>query len=199
MLRLLVTSRTEEQRALLRACHSHFVSHGKRVTRFEMRRPADLVPAAEVASLRLGEVPDHAGRDASEVRRLHDLVAAPHRWSSLNWTAQDWRTYLAHPDRWHRFIEHGGVRIGWACCRRHAAREVEIESFGLIPKMVGRGLGGFALTLVARDAWAAIALGDCNAAGLLWLTTTSWDHPHAASNYRARGFLAVSQVSHRGS
>lgn len=83
----------------------------------------------------------------------------------------------------HHFIERYGVRTGWVCCGRHLPHQVEIESFGLIPEMVGRGFGGFALTLVVGDAWTVINAGNSNGTGLVWFTTTSWDHAHAANNY----------------
>jgi len=59
---------------------------------------------------------------------------------------------------------------------------VEITTFGLVPEFVGRGIGGYALTLAVRLAW------RLPGARRVWLHTSSKDHPNALPNYRARGF-----------
>jgi GNAT superfamily N-acetyltransferase len=60
--------------------------------------------------------------------------------------------------------------------------EVEIETFGLVPEVVGRGIGGHALTLTLQLAW-ALRPGVKR----VWLHTSTQDHPNALPNYQARG------------
>lgn len=62
-------------------------------------------------------------------------------------------------------IQRHGTDIGWGCLRQRSAGEVEIDSFGLLPALIGRGCGGHALTLLARQAWARMAVPS--GAGLL--------------------------------
>lgn len=68
-------------------------------------------------------------------------------------------------------------------CDLHSGNEAEIASFGLLPEFVGKGLGGFALTLGVRQAWALAP-----SVTRVWLHTSSLDHPRALANYHRRGF-----------
>lgn len=161
----------------------------KIVTRFEMNRARELVEARLVDGVGLAAVLDPSGEDLDRLRWLHDQIATPHRWSSLAWSRDRWQRWLESADLHHWTIQRDGVDIGWGCLRRHRDSEIELDSFGLLPAWIGYGYGGHALTLLVREAWAQMVerAGD----GLLWLTTTNWDHPYAAANYRARGFRAT--------
>lgn len=169
------------------------MSDTKIITRFEMTRPDELVEARPVEGVYLAEVTDPAGTDLERIRRLHDDIAAPHRWSSLSWSPERWQRWLEASDLHHWSIQRHGTDIGWGCLRQHTDGEVELDSFGLLPATIGNGYGGHALTLLTRQAWARMAVPS--GPGLLWLTTTNWDHPHAAANYRARGFRATTTRS----
>lgn len=65
----------------------------------------------------------------------------------------------------------------------HPGGEAEIVTFGLLPEFVGKGLGGFALTLAVQQAWALAP-----SVSRVWLHTFTVDHPHALPNYHRRGF-----------
>jgi GNAT superfamily N-acetyltransferase len=65
----------------------------------------------------------------------------------------------------------------------HSGGEAEIVTFGLLPEFVGRGLGGFALTLGIQQAWALAP-----SVKRVWLHTSTFDHPRALPNYHRRGF-----------
>ena len=65
--------------------------------------------------------------------------------------------------------------------RRDDGADVEFVFFGILPGFFGRGLGGPFLTDCVDAAW---DLGPSR----VWLHTCSEDHPHALSNYLARGF-----------
>jgi GNAT superfamily N-acetyltransferase len=62
---------------------------------------------------------------------------------------------------------------------------VGIVVFGLVPELIGRGLGGALLTRATELAWELAAPG-----GRVWVQTSSHDHPHALRNYERRGFRA---------
>jgi ribosomal protein S18 acetylase RimI-like enzyme len=116
------------------------------------------------------------------IRSTHDRIAAPHHWSSLGWSEQQWLNLLARPGMRCWIARVGAEVIGMILMDRHAGGDVEITKFGLVPEWVGRGFGGHLLTLAARLAW------DLGKVDRVWLGTTSIDHPHALSNYRGRGF-----------
>jgi hypothetical protein len=61
--------------------------------------------------------------------------------------------------------------------------EVEIETFGLVPEFIGKGLGGYALTLGVQRAWNLVP-----GVRRIWLHTSSLDHPGALPNHQRRGF-----------
>ncbi|MFN2534281.1 MAG: GNAT family N-acetyltransferase [Pseudonocardiaceae bacterium] len=116
------------------------------------------------------------------IRSTHDRIAAPHHWSSLGWSEQQWLNLLARPGMRCWIARVGAEVIGMILMDRHAGGDVEITKFGLVPEWVGRGFGGHLLTLATRLAW------DLGKVDRVWLGTTSIDHPHALSNYRGRGF-----------
>lgn len=73
----------------------------------------------------------------------------------------------------------------------HPGSEVEIKSFGLLPESIGKGLGGFALTLAIEQAW-NLEPGVTR----VWLHTSSKDHPRALPNYHRRGFSTFATRHH---
>jgi GNAT superfamily N-acetyltransferase len=165
---------------LLRRWHRHRVLVEVAITYLEMTSSDQLVagklPPADIAL-------DPAGAPAlAVVRSTHDRIAAPHHWLSLGWSEQRWLNLLGRPGVRCWIARVGVDVIGLILVERHARGDVEIAKFGLVPEWVGRGFGGHLLTLATRLAW---GLGSVDR---VWLATTSIDHSHALSNYRARGF-----------
>jgi GNAT superfamily N-acetyltransferase len=66
---------------------------------------------------------------------------------------------------------------------------VEIVYFGLLPRFVGRGLGGQLLTAAVQRAWQRTTVR-------VWLHTCTLDHPRAVANYLARGFRLYMEKTH---
>jgi GNAT superfamily N-acetyltransferase len=158
------------------------------VTYLEMTSPDQLfagtVPPADVTL-------DSADASATAlIRATHDRIAAPHHWSSLQWSDHQWRDLLSHPDIRSWLARVDGDVIGLIQLQIHPRGDVEITKFGLVPGFVGRGFGGHLLTVATRLAW------DLSAGTRVWLHTSSLDHPHALSNYRNRGFRPF-RVEHR--
>jgi ribosomal protein S18 acetylase RimI-like enzyme len=116
------------------------------------------------------------------IRSTHDRIAAPHHWSSVGWSEQQWLNLLGRPGVRCWIARVGAEVIGMILMDKHAGGDVEITKFGLVPEWVGRGFGGHLLTLATQLAW------DLGKVDRVWLGTTSIDHPHALSNYRGRGF-----------
>ncbi|HTU74533.1 MAG TPA: GNAT family N-acetyltransferase [Trebonia sp.] len=150
------------------------------VTYVEMTAPDQLNPAASVPGLALEQIDRASPLIADIIAR----IGAPYGWKRASWTGADWAAWLPE--------EHGRMfwllrledkPAGMVCYDLHPGDEVEIETFGLLPEFVGKGLGGFALTLGVRQAWKLAP-----SVGRVWLHTSTHDHPHALRNYQRRGF-----------
>ncbi|MEU9080097.1 GNAT family N-acetyltransferase [Kitasatospora sp. NPDC048538] len=153
------------------------------VTYLEMTDPGELRAAPAVAGLALAR----ADGSSPAVQEVQAEVGRPHGWRSAHRTARDWAAYRAeHPRRQSWLLTHHGGPAGIVALEPHPDGEVEITTFGLLPAMVGRGLGGYALTLALRQAWATSPLGG-GPARRIWLHTDSDDHPNALPNYHKRG------------
>ncbi len=144
-----------------------------------MTSPEQLVPAAPVPGLTLTALE----RRSPLVVELHRRIGAPHGWPHTDRTAEGWeRWFAACPDRTFWLLDLDGEPAGIVSCDPRPGNEVEIDTFGLVPEYIGRGLGGYALTLGVRCAWAA-APGVTR----VWLHTSSVDHGNALPNYHRRG------------
>lgn len=157
------------------------------VLHVEMTAVEQLRPARPVRGLELVPIHDPGGSDLALLRSVHDRLAAAHLWSSLAWTEQQWRSWVSDAAVRHWWIRAGDDVIGWGCLRAHPGDEMEIDSFGIVPEAIGHGFGGYALTLLAQIAWHSTP-----SVRRVWLHTSTWDHPHALANYRARGFVRPS-------
>jgi GNAT superfamily N-acetyltransferase len=146
----------------------------------EMCRPYELRPAPSVSEdiqVKRLEQPD------AELRRwLYEEVGRQWGWRDrAYWPDSEWDAHVLRPDVeiWIAWLH--DEPIGFFELEEEDGADVRITHFGLRPQFTGRGLGGHFLTLAIRRAW---ALG----ASRVWLHTSSFDHPHALNNYRARGF-----------
>jgi ribosomal protein S18 acetylase RimI-like enzyme len=74
-----------------------------------------------------------------------------------------------------------GEDIGILSLNTRQFPEVEIDSFGILPGLIGRGIGRIFLSEALDTIWA-------DSAKRIWLHTSSDDHPNALRNYLARGF-----------
>ncbi|HEY1324473.1 MAG TPA: GNAT family N-acetyltransferase [Streptosporangiaceae bacterium] len=150
------------------------------VTYVEMTAPGELSPAAPVPGLTLEPV----DRGSPLVPGVQARIGAPYGWRSASRTEREWGAWLAeHPGRTFWLLSFEGKPAGMVSYDLHPGDEVEIETFGLLPEFVGKGLGGFALTLGVRQAWEVAP-----SVNRVWLHTSSLDHPRALPNYHRRGF-----------
>ncbi|MEV7042006.1 GNAT family N-acetyltransferase [Amycolatopsis sp. NPDC051061] len=152
------------------------------VTQLEMTAAEQLNPAPVVDGVAL----ETAGA-GPVIRELHVRIGTPYRWPSASRTDDDWERWLADPGRRYRLVEYRGEVAGAADFEPRPGGDVEITTFGLLPEFVGKGLGGYALTLVVADAWAL------RGARRVWLRTSTLDHPNALPNYLRRGFRSFSR------
>ena len=145
----------------------------------EMTSPDQLVPAAVTAgALELRPA------DASVLRATYVRIGAPHGWTGrTSWSDADWQEELARAgvDAWVALLN--GEVAGLVELEAEPGGDVGIVVFGLVPELIGRGLGGALLTRAVELAWELAPPG-----GRVWVQTSSHDHPHALRNYERRGF-----------
>lgn len=146
------------------------------MTSFDQFVPA---PVPEHEELRLEECTERR----QTVRSLQLEIGKPHNWPRARWDEKSWQHYLSQPSRRHWIAKLSGLEVGLLSLDFGPDGDVEIDTFGLLPEYVGRGLGGRFLTLGVRLAWTLDA--DVKR---LHLSTTTNDHPHAIVNYKRRGF-----------
>ena len=116
--------------------------------------------------------------------RFYREVGGHWEWSDrLKWSADQWESWVNRKDlqTWVAWFE--DEEAGYVEMQVQDGGSVEIVYFGLLPSMIGKGLGGGMLTLAVRAAWVI------EGTKRIWLHTCSEDHPHARSNYEKRGFF----------
>lgn len=120
---------------------------------------------------------------APQYRHLYAAVGHAWHWRDRDaWSDAQLQAQLDQPDV-HVFVMRvGGEIAGYVELQRHAAGDVEIVYFGLVPAFIGLGLGAHLLTVAIEE---AASIGATS----VWLHTCSLDHPAALANYQARGFV----------
>jgi GNAT superfamily N-acetyltransferase len=150
------------------------------VTYVEMTFRTQLNPAASVPGLSL----ESLDRDSRLVVDLLTRIGAPYGWKPARQTEEEWVSWFAGcPGRTFWLLSIEGGPAGMTAYDLHSADDVEIETFGLLPEFVGKGLGGYALTLAIQRAWELSPT-----VSRVWLHTSTLDHPRALPNYHRRGF-----------
>jgi len=93
--------------------------------------------------------------------------------------------------QWKEFAENENLRTwvayykgspaGYYELQQQDDGDVEIAYFGLAPKFIGKGFGGYLLSQAIESAW------DWKGTKRVWVHTCTLDHPSALQNYKARG------------
>lgn len=143
----------------------------------EMTSPDQVRPALHVGpAIELREV-----ESVLLYRQVHRRVGAPHGWSSVAWSDARWDAEFARSDLRHWIATRSGDELGVVAVELRSDGDFELLDFGIVPEVIGSGVGGRLLTLVVRRLWGA-------GARRIWLHTQYSDHSHALNNYLARGF-----------
>lgn len=113
---------------------------------------------------------------------LYGLVGESWQWvDKLSWPDEDWRRYAENDNLRTWVAYHRGSPAGYYELQKQDDGDVEIVYFGLAPKFIGRGFGGYLLARAIRSAW------EWHGTRRVWVHTCSLDHPGALQNYQARG------------
>lgn len=153
----------------------------------EMTDPAELRPVApllEGLELKQARVP------CPELNRFfYTAVGGDWYWiDRLGWTCEQWLRWVDRPEleTWVAYLH--GTPAGYFELEAQSGGNVEVAYFGLLPRFVGRGLGGWLLTAALERGWQ-------RGAQRVWLHTCSLDHPRALANYLARGLRQFKEES----
>ncbi|MEJ6581508.1 MAG: GNAT family N-acetyltransferase [Akkermansiaceae bacterium] len=115
--------------------------------------------------------------------RLYREVGGGWQWTDrLSWSEEEWSDYAGREafETWRAELE--GEEAGYFELERQEGGSVEILYFGLLPAMIGKGLGGAMLSMAIERAW------EIPGTVRVWVHTCTEDHEHALVNYRRRGF-----------
>ena len=151
---------------------------GSKVWYLELVERAKTVSSLIPEGLELREV-----HEASMNARFYREVGRLWHWTDrLSWTDRQWENWVNRENlkTWIGHFE--GEEAGYVEMEVQEAGSVEIVYFGLLPSMIGKGLGGGMLSLSVQEAW------KIEGTQRVWLHTCSEDHPHALGNYEKRGF-----------
>jgi GNAT superfamily N-acetyltransferase len=131
----------------------------------------------EAASLVRAQIP------SPELSRfLYTAVGQGWYWiDRLGWDYARWCAWLDRPEVENWVLYVSGTPAGYVELEAQPEGNIEVAYFGLLPRFIGQGLGGYLLGAGVARAW---ALG----ARRVWVHTCSLDGPNARANYQARGF-----------
>ncbi|MFM9938713.1 MAG: GNAT family N-acetyltransferase [Hyphomicrobiaceae bacterium] len=155
------------------------------VTSLEMMlapNPAPVVSAPVGASLARCERPD-----LDWYRRLFRKVGEEWLWFSRLRLADEALAAIIHdPAVAVHALSVDGSEAGLLELDFRVPEECEIAFFGVIPSLIGKGVGGYLMREAITRAWAAPIRR-------MWVHTCTLDHPAALQFYRHLGFRAYAQ------
>jgi GNAT superfamily N-acetyltransferase len=131
-------------------------------------------------------------------RFLYAAVGRDWYWyDRLAWNYAQWKAWVDRPElqTWVLYLQ--GTPAGYFELERQGdldkqsefekqSDDVNIAYFGLLPQFIGKGLGGYFLSVAVEKAWAF-------GAKRVTLNTCTLDHESALKNYLARGFKIYKQ------
>lgn len=148
-------------------------------TFLEMNSPAELLEKTDAKGLIIVEAEIKEFRFN---RYLYTLVGEIWSWTNkLALSEEQWRDYTESKSLRTWVAYYKGSIAGYFELNTDDQFNVEIAYFGLAPKFIGRGFGGYMLSSAIKFAWE-----KCNAKRV-WVHTCNFDHPNALGNYQARG------------
>ncbi|QDT36340.1 GNAT family N-acetyltransferase [Stratiformator vulcanicus] len=159
----------------------------KRVYEMELSHLGELVPRrSDDQRLRVGVLDPPL---PALNRFLFTLIGADYGWSHReHWRRKQWESFAASDEITALVGTVGHTPIAYAELEAQTDDSLRILTLGLVPEFIGRGYGGTFLTDVVEYAFSTNPQR-------LWLTTCDRDHPHALSNYQARGFRIIGEMT----
>ena len=109
-------------------------------------------------------------------------VGKKHRWiDRLSWSDEKWINYISNQNLETYVISESDDLAGFfELIYNPELKETEISYFGLLEEYIGKGIGGYALSVAIKKSFE-------KQIKRVWLHTCTLDHPNALKNYIARG------------
>ena len=113
---------------------------------------------------------------------FYKQVGKKHRWiDRLSWSDGKWMNYISNKNLETYIISESDELAGFfELLYNPELKETEISYFGLLEEYIGKGIGGYALSVAIKKSF------EKNIKRV-WLHTCTLDHPNALKNYIARG------------
>ena len=113
---------------------------------------------------------------------FYKQVGKNHRWTDrLSWSNEKWANYISNQNLETYVISQNEDLAGFfELLYNPRLKETEISYFGLLEEYIGKGIGGYALSIAIKRSF------EKNIKRV-WLHTCTLDHPNALRNYIARG------------
>ena len=113
---------------------------------------------------------------------FYKQVGKNHRWiDRLSWSDKKWINYISNRNLETYIISEFDELVGFfELLYNPELEETEISYFGLLEEYIGKGIGGYALSVAIKKSF------EKNIRRV-WLHTCTLDHPNALKNYIARG------------
>ena len=113
---------------------------------------------------------------------FYKRVGKNHRWiDRLTWSDEKWINYISNRNLETYIISESCDLAGFfELLYNPELEETEISYFGLLEEYIGKGIGGYALSIAIKKSF------ERNIRRV-WLHTCTLDHPNALKNYIARG------------
>lgn len=113
---------------------------------------------------------------------LYQLVGKDWEWiDKLSWPDEQWKDYAENDNLRTWVVYYKGSPAGYYELQQQDGGDVEIVYFGLAPRFIGQGFGGYFLSQAIKSAW------KLKGTKRVWVHTCTLDHPSALQNYKARG------------
>lgn len=145
----------------------------------EMNLQSDFIKKSNVKGL---EVIEAEIKEFRFNRYLYALVGEAWNWTDkLALTDDQWKEYAESSNLRTWVAYYKGSIAGYFELDTDSRLNVEIAYFGLAPKFIGQGFGGYLLSEAIKSAWE-----ECKAKRV-WVHTCSLDHPNALNNYQSCG------------
>lgn len=145
-----------------------------------MESPGDLVDKEKPVGFDVIEAEEKEFRFN---RYLYQLVGEKWNWTDkLSLSDDEWKQY-SESDNLRTWVAYrNGSIAGYYELQKQENDNVELVYFGLAPRFIGEGLGGYLLSHAVKSAW---SWGNTRR---VWVHTCTLDHDSALGNYMARGF-----------
>ena len=113
---------------------------------------------------------------------FYKQVGKKHRWiDRLSWSDEKWANYISNQNLETYVISEKNDLAGFfELLYNPELKETEISYFGLLEEYIGKGIGGYALSIAIKKSFE-------KQIKRVWLHTCTLDHPNALKNYIARG------------